>query len=197
MSLKSSLAPSTASDSASFCATGGRARRLMVSGVAAACLLVSGFGFEALGPRGAQAGPLSLAPRADLALPSLTESVHYTGWRHRHRRNGARAAAAAFGAFGLILGATLASRHCRYVDPWGRCLRYRSAYYYGPSYYYPAYAGGYYPAYRRRGAWRHPRFAVHRGGPRFAVHRGGPRFAVHRAGPRVAHGGLRMGRHRR
>jgi hypothetical protein len=169
-----------------------RLRALAASGLAA-CLAASGFGLEAFGPRAAQAGPLTIASRADVSLPKATQDVHYTGWRHRHRhRGGGAAAAAALGAFGLIMGAAIASSRCRYVDPWGRCVRYRS-YYYGPGYYGPAYVGGYYPAYRSRVYY--PR--VHR--HRYVVHRAGPRFVTHRAGPRYVHraGGPRIGRHRR
>ena len=113
--------------------------RGLAAGGLAACLVVTGFGFEAFGPRAAQAGPLTIASRADVSLPKLTEDVHYTGWRHRHRhRGGGAAAAAALGAFGLIMGAAIAGSRCRYVDPWGRCVRHRS-YYYGPGYYQPSY----------------------------------------------------------
>jgi hypothetical protein len=170
-----------------------RLRAFAASGLAA-CLAASGFGLESFGPSAAQAGPLSIASRADVSLPKLTEDVHYTGRRHRHRhRGGDAAAAAALGAFGLIMGAAIASSRCRYVDPWGRCVRHRS-YYYGPSYYEPAYVGGYYPAYRRR-VVHYPRVYHHR----YVVHRSGPRFVTHRAGPRYVHrgGAPHFGRHRR
>lgn len=175
-------------------APSGRLRRVAVNGLAAAAFAIAGAGFDGFGPRAAQAGPLSIAARADIAPAHLTQQAHYNGWRHRHRRaGGGAAAAAALGAFGLILGAAIASSRCRYVDPWGRCVRHRS-YYYGPSY-YPAYVGGYYPAYRRRAVYYHPRVYRHR----YVMHRPGPRFVVRHAGPRFVHrgGGPRFVRHRR
>ena len=186
--------PSSAPVSAQTSAASGRLRRVVVNGLAAAAFTIAGAGIDGFGPRAAQAGPLSIAARADIAPAHLTQQAHYNGWRHRHRRaGGGAAAAAALGAFGLIVGAAIASNRCRYVDPWGRCVRHRS-YYYGPSY-YPAYVGGYYPAYRRRAVYYHPRIYRHR----YVTHHAGPRFVVRHAGPRFVHrgGGPRVLRHRR
>ncbi len=123
----------------------------------------------------ASAGPLSITPKANFALPSLSEQVQYRravrqgrvqqvrrysrGPRYANRRGVSPfLPAVVFGVFAGALGAA-AYGGSYYCDPayysWnysGACRgAYQPSYY--PAYsggYYPAYSGGYYPAYRSR-----------------------------------------------
>lgn len=128
-----------------------------------------------VGSSPAAAGPLSVAPRADIAPAAATQQVQYrrgarasrVGVRHRAVRYGrphysSRYAyrrayvnplfpVAAVGLFAGALGAAIAGPSSYYCDPAYYTWNYGGCYNRGyPAYssgYHPAYGGGYYPAY--------------------------------------------------
>lgn len=147
----------------------------MLTGASLAFLAISG---AVLPSSSAQAGPLAVAPRQDVAPAALTQDVRYRGhvravtirpgvryarggyYRRGYYNNGFFPAAA-LGLFAGALGAATWGATSAYCDPyyytWNYCGGYGGSYY--PAYYgggyYPAYYGGgyypsYYPAYRTR-----------------------------------------------
>jgi hypothetical protein len=173
-------------------------KHLLLGGFAAACLSVSA---AVVAPTAASAGPLTIAPAADVALPKVTEDVRYRGRRvvrHRYYRGGGGFAPAALigGLFGAALGAATFGNGYYYGGYPSYGAGYYPAYYggyypaydYYPAYYggyYPAYYGGYYPAYRTRYVYPR-RIRAHR-----VYHGGVYRPQVYRAG-RVYQGGGRV-----
>ena len=150
-------------------------KHLMLTGASVAIVTLSSVTI----PSGAaQAGPLSLTPKVEIAPEALTRSVQYgrrihsgrAGVRHAgvrhvrhvHRHRGYNPFFPAV-ALGLVVGAVGAAAwggSPYYCDPyyytWNYCGGAYPAYYGG---YYPAYWGGPYPVYRsRRVVYRH----VHR-----------------------------------
>jgi hypothetical protein len=165
-------------------------KTITLGSLSAACIAFAG---AAIAPQRAAAGPLTITPLSDVALPNLTSDVQYRRAvvqprrvvRHRRVLRAGRivgprriyrrysyydpAPAALFGLFGAALGAAAASNYCYdygYGYPWGDC--YYGGYY--PSYYggfYPVYyGGGYYPVYRHhRRHFRHGPWHHHVAGP--------------------------------
>lgn len=140
-----------------------RLKHAMLTGASLAFLAICG---AALPSSSAQAGPLAVAPRQDVAPPALTQDVRYRGrvravtirpgvryarggyYRRGYYNNGFFPAAA-LGLFAGVLGAASWGATTAYCDPYYYTWNYCGGYY--PSYYstgyYPAYSGGYYPAY--------------------------------------------------
>lgn len=182
-------------------------KHAMLTGASIAFLALSG-AYVTSTP--AQAGPLSVTPKAKMTLETYTEKtqLRYRGVRsgryvrggyyyHRHGYRNAFVPGLAVGLFAGALGAAA------FGAPY-----YGSSYYCDPAYYtwnyggcyygaYPAYYGGYYPAYwggypvyRRsrviyRAGYRHPRAVHYRAmGPR--AHYVGSRTYV-RSGGAVRH----------
>jgi hypothetical protein len=182
-------------------------RQTIWGGVAAVCLTASA---AFIAPTTATAGPLSIAPVSDVALPKATESVQYRrgvrrghvrhvryGHRRGYYRGGGIGPAAVLGLFGAALGAATVGNYYYTGYPYGGYYPAYSypaypAYYYGG--YYPAYYGGYYPRYR---TVHYPRVRyghrVNRPVYRGRIYRGGPvyRGGVVRRGP-VYRGGQRF-----
>ncbi|MBX9758919.1 MAG: hypothetical protein K2Y29_09090 [Beijerinckiaceae bacterium] len=156
----------------------------------------------------AQAGPLSVAPRQDVAPAALTETVQYGrrgvravtirpgvryargGYYYRRGYNNGFFPAAALGLFAGVLGAATWGATTAYCDPyyytWNYCGGSYPAYY-GASYYPAYYGGGYYPAYYGGGYYPayYPAYRTRRVVYRNAY---GPRAVYRNAyGPRVVH----------